>query len=175
MSYLPKYATITIYEANLLIENKASRSVWAVLIVINSYAQDGIYSNPSLKKINETMDYQYSIRTIEKAIKFLCDIGIIRRNSRRSKKRFENVIRKEIYLPDKDNWTKENYRQYLTSAHWKNTRKKALKRAGHKCQACSAKDRILDVHHNNYETLGAEEPQDLIVLCRTCHGRIHNK
>ena len=51
----------------------------------------------------------------------------------------------------------------------------ALQRAGYKCQACSTKKEILDVHHNSYDRLGAEEPQDLIVLCRTCHGRVHNK
>lgn len=67
------------------------------------------------------------------------------------------------------------YAAYLHSAHWKQTRHEALQRAGYKCQACSTKEEILDVHHNSYERLGAEEPQDLIVLCRTCHGRIHNK
>tara|TARA_B100000900_G_scaffold414938_2_gene443134 strand:- start:210 stop:875 length:666 start_codon:yes stop_codon:yes gene_type:complete len=67
------------------------------------------------------------------------------------------------------------YSAYLHSAHWKKTRSEALMRAGYKCQACSTKEEILDVHHNSYDRLGAEEPQDLIVLCRTCHGRVHQK
>lgn len=67
------------------------------------------------------------------------------------------------------------YAAYLHSAHWKKTRHEALQRAAYKCQACSTKEEILDVHHNSYERLGAEEAQDLIVLCRTCHGRVHNK
>ena len=67
------------------------------------------------------------------------------------------------------------YAAYLHSAHWKKTRHEALQRAGYKCQACSTKEEILDVHHNCYDRLGSEEPQDLIVLCRTCHGKVHNK
>lgn len=175
MSYIPKFATITIEEAKILSENKASRSVWAVLIVINSYAQDDIYAHPTLKKINETLDYQYSIRTIERAIKTLCDIDIIKRNNRRSRMRFENLIRKKIYHPNTENMTKETYREYLKSPYWKRTRKKALQRASYRCQICSSKDEILDVHHNSYDRLGAEDPSDLIVLCRPCHSKVHGK
>lgn len=70
---------------------------------------------------------------------------------------------------------KGTYLAYLHSAHWKQTRTKALQNAGYKCQACSSKDDILDVHHNTYERLGNEDELDLIVLCRSCHGKIHGK
>ena len=40
----------------------------------------------------------------------------------------------------------------------------------------STKEEVLDVHHNSYERLGAEEPQDLIVLLSyLSHGRVHQK
>ena len=70
---------------------------------------------------------------------------------------------------------KGTYSAYLHSSHWKRTRGQALQRAGYKCQACSSKDQILDVHHNSYDRLGHEDPSDLIVLCRSCHTKVHDK
>lgn len=66
------------------------------------------------------------------------------------------------------------YYEYLQSDHWQETRQQALDRAGNACQLCKSTDR-LDVHHNTYERLGRELPQDLIVLCHDCHGRFHHK
>lgn len=64
------------------------------------------------------------------------------------------------------------YQSYLESAHWKQTRTDALKRAWYKCQICSSKDK-LQVHHNNYNCLGNESPSDLIVVCDRCHDLIY--
>ena len=69
--------------------------------------------------------------------------------------------------------TYSNYSEYLRSSHWKVTREKALDRAGLRCQLCGNQTGQLDVHHNNYRNLGNERPEDLIVLCRTCHSRFH--
>jgi hypothetical protein len=76
---------------------------------------------------------------------------------------------------DNPKMDKGTYAAYLHSSHWKKTRGLALQRAGYKCQACSTKNEILDVHHNNYERLGYEEPSDLLVLCRSCHSKVHEK
>jgi Zn ribbon nucleic-acid-binding protein len=70
---------------------------------------------------------------------------------------------------------KGSYTAYLHSKHWKKVRSIALNSAGYKCQACSNKDAILDVHHNSYDRLGNEDPSDLIVLCRSCHAKVHEK
>jgi DNA-binding MarR family transcriptional regulator len=67
---------------------------------------------------------------------------------------------------------REEYALYLRSDHWRETRKAALKRAGHKCQLCTS-NRGLQVHHRTYERLGQELPQDLTVLCATCHENFH--
>lgn len=64
------------------------------------------------------------------------------------------------------------YREYLKTAHWEETRKKALDRARHRCQACNTQD-DLHVHHRTYERRGEERDDDLTVLCRSCHSRIH--
>lgn len=65
-----------------------------------------------------------------------------------------------------------NYREYLQSEHWLNMRRGALERAGWRCQVCNSKTR-LDVHHRTYERRGHELPDDLTVLCRSCHETFH--
>lgn len=66
------------------------------------------------------------------------------------------------------------YDEYLQTDHWKQTRQAALKRAKHKCQLCNSKD-SLNVHHNNYDCLFHEKESDLIVLCKNCHSKFHDK
>jgi 5-methylcytosine-specific restriction endonuclease McrA len=69
----------------------------------------------------------------------------------------------------------ETYGRYLRSPAWRAKARAALERAGWKCQVCGA-DRWLtrlDVHHNSYECLGREAPEDLCVLCRHCHQLFH--
>ena len=69
---------------------------------------------------------------------------------------------------------KQEYRQYLKSGHWNFTKKRALKRAGKKCEVCRS-EVDLQVHHKSYENLWDEKPADLIVLCECCHIKNHNK
>jgi len=38
---------------------------------------------------------------------------------------------------------------------------------------CSSHDATLDVHHKTYENYGDERPEDLVVLCRSCHQKVH--
>ncbi len=68
------------------------------------------------------------------------------------------------------------YARYLQTQHWQDIRALALRRAGNKCQLCSAKE-ALEVHHNSYEYRGEEHiyPEDLVVLCEDCHSRFHDK
>lgn len=66
------------------------------------------------------------------------------------------------------------YKEYLQTPEWKETRKRALKRAGFSCQLCNSKDKILNVHHRTYERRGNEQNNDLIVLCEDCHRKFHD-
>jgi 5-methylcytosine-specific restriction endonuclease McrA len=63
--------------------------------------------------------------------------------------------------------------KYREEPEWQVRRVQALTRAGYKCQTCSISDTTLDVHHNSYENYGDERPQDLVVLCRSCHQKVH--
>lgn len=80
---------------------------------------------------------------------------------------------KHLYLK----WTGKriDYDLYLMSKHWKKTRRKAIKRADYKCQLCGTRKDTLQVHHNSYKNLYWEKKSDLIVLCRKCHAKHHNK
>lgn len=95
-----------------------------------------------------------------------------------SHKEYDEVFLEDWVAPGgmrKGFTSNREYKEYLGSTHWRMVRKTALKNANYKCQACSARNVVLNVHHNNYDCLYREKPQDLIVLCRPCHVRIHAK
>ena len=63
------------------------------------------------------------------------------------------------------------YAEYLQTSHWKQVREAALRRQP-KCAWCASESN-LQVHHNTYERLWAEDPEDLCVACDRCHERHH--
>ena len=67
------------------------------------------------------------------------------------------------------------YKEYLSSGHWKRTRRRALRAGHHKCRACGTAGSILSalqVHHEVYN-LGKEKMSDLTVYCSECHSQKH--
>ena len=67
-----------------------------------------------------------------------------------------------------------NYNAYLRTHWWVEIRRKAMLRAGERCQLCNRRDGWLDGHHRSYERLGyPAELEDVIILCRSCHRRHH--
>jgi hypothetical protein len=68
-----------------------------------------------------------------------------------------------------------DYQTYLRSPEWQKQRLAALKRAGNRCQMDALHLGQLHVHHNTYDRLGREKPEDLIVLCENCHVLFHGK
>ena len=71
---------------------------------------------------------------------------------------------------------KSNYHIYVNSFQWKKKSEDALLRAGYVCENCGQEgdNVIFNVHHLNYQNLGNEKPEDLIVLCEVCHYSVHN-
>jgi hypothetical protein len=67
------------------------------------------------------------------------------------------------------------YREYLKTIRWNSLRNNALRKQGHKCQLCSS-NKNLNVRHRSYERMNtADEFNDLIVLCKNCHAKFHDK
>ena len=52
---------------------------------------------------------------------------------------------------------------------------RALLRAGNRCELCNEGGVPLQIHHRCYDRRGQELLSDLIVLCRPCHARFHDK
>ncbi len=91
-----------------------------------------------------------------------------RRNKKRGgKKRLTHTVASERFVV-----TRDTYPQYLASRHWKRTKARKERTAGHKCERCRSDGR-LQVHHKHYRTLWAETDADLETLCRVCHERCH--
>lgn len=65
-----------------------------------------------------------------------------------------------------------DYRKYLATKDWKQTRAYRVALAGGRCEECGA-DRVLQAHHNTYDRVEREMLDDLDVLCRPCHMREH--
>ena len=68
----------------------------------------------------------------------------------------------------------EEKQQYLASAEWKALRQQVLARDEHKCKSCNSTN-SLRIHHISYYNLGAENLEDLVTLCESCHNSLHKK
>jgi len=68
-------------------------------------------------------------------------------------------------------------RNYYQTPHWKQFREKILLERNFKCETCGVRHpkatRKLEVHHKHYESVGKENPEDVLCLCRRCHRLIH--
>lgn len=72
-----------------------------------------------------------------------------------------------------------DYYDFLKTPYWDGVRNYKLKRAKYCCQLCGGKG-ILNVHHKTYKNHGREHiriiaDKDLIVLCKDCHEKFHDK
>lgn len=65
------------------------------------------------------------------------------------------------------------YQRYLKSSHWRTFRLGVIAGRGPYCQRCRSPKKI-QVHHLSYERLGRELPDDVAVLCESCHQRAHD-
>lgn len=78
---------------------------------------------------------------------------------------------------ERKRWTKNEKTEFRQSDEWKNFRKSMIKLHDCKCDECGHKfnQEDLEVHHliesEDYDNLN---PTRFLVLCKTCHDRIHN-
>jgi|18_taG_2_1085343.scaffolds.fasta_scaffold02211_6 hypothetical protein len=66
------------------------------------------------------------------------------------------------------------YEYYLKSNHWKQLKKKALKRPNYKkCECCKSTN--IELHHSTYKFIGTiYEMTSIISLCRDHHQQVHD-
>lgn len=72
-----------------------------------------------------------------------------------------------------------DYHDFLKTPFWDGVRSYKLRNAKYCCELCGKKG-VLNVHHKTYENHGREfdrdiADSDLIVLCRECHEKFHDK
>ena len=69
---------------------------------------------------------------------------------------------------------KKDYYNYINSYAWQAMRRRfwSSKLPKH-CYCCGKSDIALELHHKTYKRLGHENLNDLILVCRNCHGNIH--
>lgn len=84
---------------------------------------------------------------------------------------FDNKIQEKIQSM--------SYEDFLTTPYWAGIRKMAYAIHGTKCCSCGVEKTKLNVHHKTYDRHGLEHhsevvKEDLIVLCRECHEKLHN-
>lgn len=72
-------------------------------------------------------------------------------------------------------FTKDDYKLYLQTPHWKNMRKQVFAIQGSLCRMCGTR-KNLQVHHlpAAYKRLFREDPKrDLSSTCKRCHRKNH--
>lgn len=69
--------------------------------------------------------------------------------------------------------TKQEYQEYLKTAHWQKIRTWVLTFWDGRCALCNS-DQDVDVHHRYYGRLWRENLTDCIALCRDHHTLYHN-
>jgi len=68
------------------------------------------------------------------------------------------------------------YHKFLETEYWHSVRIKKITMVGGRCQQCGSNEDI-QVHHKTYHNRGDELRHlgDLMVLCSSCHSRIHGR
>ena len=70
-------------------------------------------------------------------------------------------------------WGNKEYKKYIKSKEWQEKRALKIEEVGF-CQKCGATEN-LHVHHLTYENFKNEKPEDLQVLCKDCHMKVHGR
>lgn len=99
-------------------------------------------------------------------------LGIPKQRKRESKQKYQRRIANA-----RTKAVKMNYDEFLQDPRWFAFRQFVFAVRGHKCEVCGSTER-LQVHHVGYKKglLPWEYTcNDVKVLCRNCHARVHGK
>lgn len=82
---------------------------------------------------------------------------------------------KKLYICVDTGETANNYANYLCTTHWKRFKDKYILEHGRICQICGCAQDGLELHHISYKNVGHESPNDVILLCKSCHDIKHKE
>lgn len=88
-------------------------------------------------------------------------------------KHFKKIKRKKKKKRKKESPFKKRYHLYLLSKKWASIRIEMHEFYNYTCSRCGIKYKSLQVHHKNYSNIFNEQPNDLELICRTCHKIEH--
>jgi RNase P subunit RPR2 len=120
---------------------------------------------------------------VEKILKssHLCDECTEKKARKAEVKRSKEQVQDSAAKGRATRWGKgldlENmpYEEYLQTEYWKKFAHNAREKADYSCQECGASNCVLHVHHLTYERRGRERYEDVKVLCRSCHEKVHGR
>jgi len=88
----------------------------------------------------------------------------------------EQVFWEDKIIECKDTGEKVvGYKNYLKTKHWKYKRISIYRKYDRRCTKCGEAFQLIDsnVHHLTYERVGNELDEDLVLLCKECHKKVH--
>lgn len=82
------------------------------------------------------------------------------------------IYDEELYFKILSSLKSMPYKSYLKTEHWQHFRKEVIEHYDGKCAVCNS-EKDLNVHHRSYKNRGRETFNDVVLLCRDCHSKIH--
>lgn len=70
---------------------------------------------------------------------------------------------------------RRDYKRYISSLKWKNFKQDIIDERGASCEECRKPCDKLDLHHKTYDRLFNEGREDVVLLCRSCHEKVHGR
>lgn len=145
------------------------KEVIKIFIVLNDIKhEDSLSKKQIVYFLNEQYNDPKSLIYREKTMPV---VKLSKRKLRNRKKRVPKSERKP-----RVNKFRQKYLDYLDSKKWKDFRDSIKAERGNKCEIChfpGGKGVILDGHHLTYVRLFNELPEDIQIVCRDCHKKIH--
>jgi len=142
--------------------------------VIKKYFQLVYNSVPTDLKRSAKSEYQNPKSPIFRGLKMKVVPLSPRKLEQRRLKKLTKAEKIQYYI-DITLPRRKLYLDYLKSDEWKNFKNKLKKLRGNKCEICSITGITLDGHHLTYERLCKEKDDDVQLLCRNCHQKVHGK
>ena len=69
---------------------------------------------------------------------------------------------------------REKYNAYINSAEWSDFKRSIFSMRGYMCETCGTQQGRMHIHHLTYARFGHELPEDVRILCKSCHTAIHS-